>query len=440
MRVRAALSGVFLWGGGLALTMLFAFLLAQRGVPGPVTNPTDFRAFYCAGSAVLARADPYRVEPLRGCEASVLAHAGLHWIPGLVVPAPLPPWDLALFSLFATMPFLVASSLWFALAIVAWFRMVMLLHDLTGLRIVWPALATLGLGLFASLTYGQLMPLSMWLVVEIAAALHAGAERRAALLAIAGTIEPQIGGPVALALFALRPGTRPMLALGAGALLAVSLVTLAPEQCLEWFSQVLPAQANSDLRNAEQFSLTSVLVAAGTAPATARVLGVLDYAVMVVLGIWTAARIDVRWREPAVIALLPAAFAVFGGPYVHQHHLAAALPMALLAFARTRRPEFAAAAVLLSWPWLSQAELIPQLHEAFWRTHAVTLPDVRPDDLAETTWANFIGPYAPQGRAILIATLVKLPLWLGVALVVVPLVRLAAAGDLRRYGEAQRAR
>jgi hypothetical protein len=350
--------------------------------------------------------------------------AGLHWIPGLVVPAPLPPYALPVFALLGALPFPVASALWVALAVAAWMRMVLLLCRLTGLGIVRPMLATVGLGLFGSLINGQLMPLTMWLIVEAAAALHDGDDRRAAVFATLGAIEPQIGGPVWLALFVLRPGARRTLALGAVALLAASLVALRPSASLEWLTQVLPVHGNSELHNPYQFSLTSFLVLAGVAPALARVLGVLDYAAMVLLGIWAAQRLDARWREAAVIALLPPAFAILGGPFVHEHHLAAALPMALLAYARTRRLEFVTALALLSGPWLTVIANtdLPQVREAFWAAHKPAITAAGPNDLAETAWASYVGAFVPRPGAILFAALVKLPLWLGVALVVLPLL------------------
>ena len=174
-----------------------------------------------------------------------------------------------------------------------------------------------------------------------------------------------------------------------------------------------------------------MLALAGAAPAAAEALGTLDYVAMVVLGIWAAAQTAARWRQPAVIALLPPAFAVLGGPFVHEHHLAMAIPMALLAFAQTRRREFVAAIVLLGAPWFSFAEvvLLQLRHSDVGMLH-VTFPPIRPDDLAEAEWANYIAALAaaiaPGKLPMLLMLLFKLPQWLGVALVVVPLLAASA--------------
>lgn len=428
MSVRAAGPRLLVWAGIIVFVTLCAFLTARNGQDGPITSPPDFRAFYCAGRAVLAHADPYRAEPARTCQAAALASQGLRWVDGLVVPSPQPPYTLAFLSLFGTMPFRLASALWFALLVVAWLRTVLLLRDLTGLRIVWPVLATLVLGLLASTTYGKMMPLTMWFFVETAAALRGGDDRRAAVFATLGTMEPHIGGPVWLALFALRPGARRALVAGALGLLVVSLVALRPDYCFEWLTRVLPAQSMSELRDPEQYSLTTFLVLAGMAPAVAHVLGELDYGLMLLLGIWAAARVASLWRDCAVIALIPPAFVVLGGMYMHENQLAAAIPIGLLAFARTRRKEFALAAVLLAVPWSACTQIVfPQVGQAFGSAHPPALPAIRPGDLAEVTWSKYVAAFAPQGQSAVVASLVKLPQWLGVALTVLTLLRLPYA-------------
>jgi hypothetical protein len=418
------------WVGVMFVATVVGLMFAQRGVVNPITSPIDFRAFYCAGRAVVARADPYRVEPARSCQAAAISAADLRGIRGLTVPTPQPPYGLAFFSLFAALPFLFASVLWFALSVTAWLRTVFLLRDMTGLDVAWPFFATFGgLALLGSFTVGQIVPVLMWLVAECAAALHAGDERRAAVIATLSTIEPATGGALWLTLFALRPGARRTLAFGAAALLAVSLLALRPELSVEWLTQVLPAHASSELNNPEQFSLSSVLALAGVPAAAAEALGTLDYAAMIVLGIWAAAQTAARWHEPAVIALLPPAFVVLGGPYVHQHHLAMAIPMALLAFAQTRRREFVAAIVLLGVPWFSfSGAVVAQMRHG--GAPIPAFPPVRPDDLAEAVWSHYITAVAaalPPGRLLaLLMLLFKLPQWLGVALVVVPLLAASA--------------
>jgi hypothetical protein len=423
--VRVALKNVVCWGGFIALcTVLVLTLGGPHGILGWLSAPFDFRAFYCAGHVVLAQANPYLVEPLRSCEISTLT-PDLHWVPGLVVPAPLPPYAFPVFALLGAMPFPIAAALWAALTVAAWLRMVLLLRRLTGLGIARPLLGTLGLGLLCSLTLGQLTPLTMWLIVEAAVALHDSDERRAAIFATFAVIEPQIGGAAWLALFVLRPGTRRTLAAGIVVLLVASVAAIGPERSLQWLTQVLPVHASSELRNPYQFSLTSVLVLAGMLPAVARVLGAFVFIAAIVVAVWAARRLEVRWREAAVIVLLPPVFAILGGPFVHEHHLAAALPMAIFAYARTRRLEFVIALAFLSGPWLSVIANtdLSQVREAFWASHRVVVAEARPSALAEVAWAKYIAAYEPRPSGLAFAALVKLPMWLGVALACLPLLR-----------------
>src|SRR5579884_1561266 len=82
---------------GVAVLILAAILAHDRHAAKPILNAhNDFTAFYCAGSVVRAHADPYLVEPLRGCER------GLDEFPGApawhVVPAPFPGYVLAIFA------------------------------------------------------------------------------------------------------------------------------------------------------------------------------------------------------------------------------------------------------------------------------------------------------------------------------------------------------
>ena len=71
----------------------------------------DFRAFYCAGAALDAGADPYRAEPLRSCEVAAW-EAFPAGYPEVAVPAPLPGYALTPFALLARLPYGVAAALW----------------------------------------------------------------------------------------------------------------------------------------------------------------------------------------------------------------------------------------------------------------------------------------------------------------------------------------
>ena len=58
----------------------------------------DFRAFYCAGRATAMRADPYREQPLHACERRSTTLGVPRDPADTTVPAPFPPFVLALFG------------------------------------------------------------------------------------------------------------------------------------------------------------------------------------------------------------------------------------------------------------------------------------------------------------------------------------------------------
>ncbi len=73
----------------------------------------DFRAFYCGGSTLLHGANPYTAGPLLHCE-QVRQPFGLHTARDQVdLPAPFPGYALALFAIFALLPYPIAAAAWF---------------------------------------------------------------------------------------------------------------------------------------------------------------------------------------------------------------------------------------------------------------------------------------------------------------------------------------
>src|SRR5271163_3337629 len=88
-----------------ALTMVPLGQLAVYGKDGPVTDPIDFRGPYCAGTALDAGLDPYRIGPIQDCQRAALAVSGLRTSELHVLYAPLPPYALAPFALLAKLPF-----------------------------------------------------------------------------------------------------------------------------------------------------------------------------------------------------------------------------------------------------------------------------------------------------------------------------------------------
>ena len=318
---------------GAALFLTASFALAGHlwvvGRDGPITNPLDFRAFYCAGAALGSGHDPYRVEPLRSCERATLASAGLRMDPRRVLPAPLPPYALLAFAAFARLPYRIASEVWFALtlgALSASIWLVALLARLRPLPVAAALFASLGT---TSIAYGQVVPAALAGLALAALGARRGDGVLAALGCSLAAIEPHLALPAWLGLALLVPVTRVPLA-AAGAALAISLAA-GPGLNLEYFASVLPEHARSEVMGfGSQYSLTSLLWTLGTPIPVALAAGTLCYAVMLAAGVAIARRLVAQAGDAAFAVTVPVAAVLLGGPFLHDHQLAAALPLGLM--------------------------------------------------------------------------------------------------------------
>lgn len=335
--------------GALALLAIFAWQPQSR----PAGLLRDFNAFYCAGHAISQRADPYRAEPLGACERTdrkPLASS----LPGLSTPAPLPPYALAPFVLLAQLPYLAAATIWSLLLFAATGVAVVALHRMTGVAFsACVAAMVLGDG-YASLCLGQLAPMA---VAALAIAALFAQQRRygaAGIAAVAAMLEPHVGLPACIVLFAWRPPARIPLACGLFALAAVSLAAGGMAANVEYVRSVIPAHALSEIVNEKQLSLTYLLHRAGASDAAALRTGDLWYVAMIVAALWAAPRVARHLQSDAAIVALPSALAVTGGPFVHIVQMPAALPLAFLLYSRapaTRRL-MVLAIVALAIPWM----------------------------------------------------------------------------------------
>jgi hypothetical protein len=412
----------------LGFAACFAFAATQwtYGRDGPVTNPLDFRAFYCAGAAVAAGRDPYRVEPLRGCERATVASAGLTMDPRRVLPAPLPPYALLGFAAVSALPYRIASEAWFASILVALsvaICVVAVLARLRPLPVAAAFFASLGT---TSLAYGQVVPLAVaGLAVAALSARHGNRWGIAAGCAVAA-VEPHLALPAWIGLALAVPPARAPLALTGAALAAASLLA-GPAVNLEYVAAVLPEHARSEVAAfGGQYSLTSLLWAWGVPPTAALAAGAVSYAVMLAAGVLVGRAAVARTGDPAFAVTVPVAAALLGGPFLHDHQLAAAIPLGLMLAGRLRVRGRAwtaavAAVCLLAIPWQSIAEfsagraLLPQ-HRVV-ATAAAAPPAPRPDEIAEVPYAAFVDAFADRDdrRTRLEQTLWKLPSWLALA-------------------------
>lgn len=311
----------------------------------------DFRAFYCAGFVTNGGEDPYRAEPLRTCERRVgdqYARAS-----NVVLPAPLPGYVIALFGLLARLPFGVAGWLWSLLLLVAVVATVAALRAVTGLPLA-AIIAAVGIADgWAMVVLGQPVPL----VVAGVALCGWQLERKrfvwAGLAAALTLLEPHMGLPVCIATFLFVPQTRAVLAACVALAFAASIAALGVHENIEYATHVLQAQVAAEVAAEEQYSLTYVLHRLGASDADAVAAGNVSYALLVLLGLVLARRLARETGQAAFVPFIPAAAAVVGGPYVHLHQIAAAMPAALLCVARApvHRRGFVWAVVLLAVPW-----------------------------------------------------------------------------------------
>jgi len=412
----------------------------------------DFNAFYCAGAAVNAGANPYLNEPLATCE-----HAskplGLFSTPrDLAYPAPLPGYALGLFALVAHLPYGLASLLWLALLMTAYWVAARATYALTGGSV--PAIAAVYALGYAGVCLGQLAPIAL---AGVAVAAYAARNERPLLATaaiVAASLEPHVAVPAALSLFAFVPRMRLPLALALGGLACLSVAVLGVAHDLLYFQTVLPAHAVSEMTNDKQFSLTYVLWRLGVSPETSRRLGEASYAVMLVLGIVQAARLAKARHDAAYLAAIPPLFIVIGGPFVHAAQMIVALPAAFLLHAQStrHRAPLGLAIIAFAVPWVqfsnvglafapfvalaivaaagalvtrSPLGIAATAVGAVLFTGALyALPTPPPGDatasfvkhwnpvaLAETSWTVYMAMYGSFDEAAY--TLAKVPTWLG---------------------------
>jgi hypothetical protein len=419
----------------LALAWLaFAASIGPRFVPvgqvSPLTNPADFRAFYCAGEAMGQGADPYLVEPLESCERREARAMGLDLAPGLVTPAPLPPYAIAAFVPISHLPFASAVCGWFASILLAIVGTVVALRGATRLPLV-AILLVLASGAIAAEMLGQMMPIVLALLVVAAESLAAGRRSLCAGALALAMIEPHVALPAILALFVMRADVRVPLAVCGAALLLIALPVAGFGSYAEYFGRELPLHALSEVHALQaQDSLTTLLATLGhVSDRIALFAGEADYAVMIALGTWLAVRLGPASDRPRRLVYLPVACAALGGMFSHSYTFEIALPAALT---------LAAMAPRRSMPyWLAAAGIClgivldARFGEAIVH-HGPAVLNAAPDALASgvsTAYQRSRMPVDPNAIALVLA--LKVPPVLGLLALVIAASRTALAAGAR---------
>ena len=347
----------------IILTALAVFGLrdfARLGEGLPWRTMDEFADFYCAGSALTQGASPYTYEPLHRCEHSVNVGATFRGIlfrsnPAVAVPAPQPPFDFLPFIALTRLPFAQARVI-YAIAIVIAVALCAVM--LAGLRIpleVAAAALLLSAG-YVELNTAQIVPFALLALVCCGWCLARGRDELAGLAAGLTAIEPTLGIPVIVAtlLFVARARAATLATLLALGLLSVAL--LGAHGVFQYFAEVLPAHAASEVRFPFQFSLTYALAFFGVSPAIARVAGVLSYLLLLAIALRVAPRTSAALCSRELLVFLPALCAVIAGPFLHQEELCFALPALLVIAAESRgrtRVISAIALCILAVPWIA---------------------------------------------------------------------------------------
>ena len=338
----------------IAAALFVAFALWQ-GVLAARGNQLfgDFRAFYCAGSAVAHHADPYAAAALTACEHAP-AQAGFYTAPqGVTVPAPFPAYVLAAFAVLSLLPYGAACVVWAGAVVFALILAVRAISKLTA-RPSAGILALLALGMGAIvLPYGQLAAIEIAALASFAMALREQRWMSAAIAAAVCALVPHAGAPALLCTFVFVKPIRAKLLLTGCALALLDVAAGGVPHALQYFTTVLPAHAASEIGRTSQYGATWAAHALGASDRAALALGNVWYGAMCVLGI-VAAGAWIRRGDLAWAAIVPTAFAVFGGVFVHYTEILAAVPAALLlctTLSDRRKPAALAAALLVGIPW-----------------------------------------------------------------------------------------
>lgn len=329
-----------------------AFSLWQFSRFSSGTLLSDFRAFYCAAQLQSRGIDPYRQEPLYRCEAAPTAAMLWSATGNVTDPAPLPPYTIAAFIPLQQLPFGAAALVWTGILICAWAVVAIVLRRITGYS--WTVLcACLFFAAMMSVSLGQIAPLAIAAICLAALLLSVQQFSWAGAAVATAMIEPHVALPACVAVFVSVPRSRlPMIGVGL-ALLAMSLI-FGVGRNLEYVHDVLPAHALSDVADVGQFSFTVLVHALGFSDRLATRAGTIWYPLMSLAGILAAVTLAKRANSLPLLAVLPMAFAVFGGVYVHWQQVVAAIPAALLLLRGDREPfwPLVAAVIALAVPWM----------------------------------------------------------------------------------------
>ncbi len=379
-----------------------------RSTPGPFLR--DFEAYWAAGSAWNAHADPYTGR-IWTAERGV---AGVDARRNEVLPFVGPPATLLAWTLFARLPYATAAALWFAVLATSLLALVAAMMPGSETPVgSFSFLALLALALAfgpvtSDLALGQLaLPafVGATLVVLIAARSLAGATA-AAWLALA---QPN----ASLGLLSQLGRNRATFALAWGALLAYALGAVAAGWA--WpveYARILAAHGAAEQFAAIQISPASIAYGFGAAPLTACFAGV----AIALLAIAAAAAIALGVRDNFARFAAFSALAPFAAGFVHEHDLVTAYAAAAWCALRTHataRIIALAGTLLVCVDWLGLAQRPTGIVQSALLALGALCAFVALGDDADRGVSLAVAPgfFALFAAAVWMATLNPVPVW-----------------------------
>ena len=413
----------------VALAVLAA-LVGHEPAALRLKNPVDLRAFRCASVVAIEHRDPYLVQPLRACELASEREARLESFARFtVMPVPLPPYAFAFYAPFAAMTYGSACVVFSIASIVAAIALALALARATGVpaAIVVPT-TLVGIWL-PSVFQGQPTIFVALALVVAALAARMNATFATACGLVVSSVSPHLALPASIALAT----TRHRVAVAVAAfVLATATLAFGLPLAVEYVARAAPAHAVSELRwFGGQFSPAAALVAFGFAPHVARSIDDIAWAAATTAATILARRLARMADDPAYLALVTPALALPFAPFLHATWIGLALPGALLLVTRAPRARTIAglAIALLAIPWNDALSALPFFAGP---TSVRFTETAAPTDLASNAWRALIDARASaEFRPAWLLALVKLPTWIGFALLWSVAIRVAfpARGD-----------
>ncbi|MFZ0030519.1 MAG: hypothetical protein WAK84_01430, partial [Candidatus Cybelea sp.] len=327
-----------------------------------------------------------------------------------------------------------------------------------------------------NVAYGEVVPLALAAICAAAFLIWRGRWFGAGLAVCIALIQPNVGLPAVLAAFIFAPRCRAAVGLAVASLAFVSVLAVGIDRNVEYLTQVLPGMANAEIVAADQYNLSHLLYAAGFTASVASLLGKLWFGFVAAFGVVIAGILAVRRRQPELLPLLPPAFVLLFGIYLHDIQILLSLPAALVVATRVRGVAFqtigAVAVALLVAVWTQRAGVAALTINAvgvgggLWAVVAaksriglsivgalstvlcifLLRPAVPPSvgsnfvtqtfhaaahDQAFSAWAAYL---RATPALIAPASLPKIPTWIGLVLVILGAVRLCLQAGPRATG------